>query len=422
MNIRYSTCFLFTKQFPFHHAETYIFNEVPYLTDQFERVIIVPYDEHGYKKSRIEDHPRVTIFPINKKIRRFNHRHKLQRSLSALSWWIKEITTSREKIRGFQRFSYLFRLLQHQWAEGHALAEFIEKENIPIESCVFYHYWTHHGLLIQMHAEKFLRKRAGKTVSRGHAIDLYHSNWPSIQGKPNYLPFEKIKFHRLDEIFSISEHGVNHLAHNFPFLKGKLYVSRLGVYPPKQLPSLPEYPKEQVKTLITCSNLTYRKRIFMMPEIIQAMKTPVKWIHLGGDAQPKELESLRNTCKEKNINAWIPGNKSQEEVHDILLQSNAALFCNLSLAEGIPVSLMEAALYGIPMLATDGFGNVEIVNDENGIIIPVIFNSDQVAAKIDSLITDELQWKKASVNARKICLDLYSAERNYRQFFDELVK
>lgn len=53
------------------------------------------------------------------------------------------------------------------------------------------------------------------------------------------------------------------------------------------------------------------------------------------------------------------------------------LFVNMSLSEGIPVSIMEAISFGIPIIATNVGGNAEIVNDETGVLIPV--NIDQAA-------------------------------------------
>ena len=58
------------------------------------------------------------------------------------------------------------------------------------------------------------------------------------------------------------------------------------------------------------------------------------------------------------------------------------LFVNLSTIEGVPVSIMEAQSSGIPVLATDVGSSKEIVDDDNGFLIPKDFemNLAQVAA------------------------------------------
>jgi glycosyltransferase involved in cell wall biosynthesis len=51
-------------------------------------------------------------------------------------------------------------------------------------------------------------------------------------------------------------------------------------------------------------------------------------------------------------------------------ENNPSLFINVSTTEGIPVSIMEAMSFGIPVIATDVGGTSEIVNDGNGMLLP----------------------------------------------------
>ena len=45
------------------------------------------------------------------------------------------------------------------------------------------------------------------------------------------------------------------------------------------------------------------------------------------------------------------------------------MFINVSSTEGIPVSIMEAMSFGIPVIATAVGGTPEIVNNENGYLL-----------------------------------------------------
>lgn len=45
------------------------------------------------------------------------------------------------------------------------------------------------------------------------------------------------------------------------------------------------------------------------------------------------------------------------------------VFINLSTNEGVPVSIMEAISFDIPIVATDVGGTSEIVTDETGILV-----------------------------------------------------
>ena len=45
------------------------------------------------------------------------------------------------------------------------------------------------------------------------------------------------------------------------------------------------------------------------------------------------------------------------------------MFINLSSSEGIPVSIMEAQSFGIPVIATNVGGSGEIVVSETGVLV-----------------------------------------------------
>ncbi|NJK95527.1 MAG: glycosyltransferase [Bacteroidales bacterium] len=45
------------------------------------------------------------------------------------------------------------------------------------------------------------------------------------------------------------------------------------------------------------------------------------------------------------------------------------MFLNTSLSEGVPVSVMEALSFGLPVIATDVGGTGELINDEVGMLI-----------------------------------------------------
>jgi len=98
------------------------------------------------------------------------------------------------------------------------------------------------------------------------------------------------------------------------------------------------------------------------------------------------------------------------------------LFINVSSSEGIPVSIMEAQAFGVPVMATDVGGTAEIVNNENGILLPANPSVEAIADEISALIGNQTELKKKrgiSVNNWKT---YFNAEENYRNFSKQLVK
>jgi glycosyltransferase involved in cell wall biosynthesis len=211
---------------------------------------------------------------------------------------------------------------------------------------------------------------------------------------------------------------MDHLKRTFPSFNDKFVLNRLGIED-KNLghssKSLMREPMSGSYLIVTCSNLTPRKRLRLVPEILKFVKNKVKWVHIGG-GDIDEISELKKICMEHEVACEFLGQLTSPEIVNYYRHQNIALFCNLSYAEGIPVSLMEAAMFGIPMMATNTFGNPEIVNQENGILIPIQFESKNVASQIDILLNDEVNWSIKSMSSRKIYLQRFQASLNMRDF------
>ncbi|PZC52367.1 hypothetical protein LH53_05140 [Mesotoga sp. TolDC] len=61
------------------------------------------------------------------------------------------------------------------------------------------------------------------------------------------------------------------------------------------------------------------------------------------------------------------------------------LFINTSSTEGLPVSIMEAMSFGIPIMATDVGGTSELVTDETGVLIPGNCSPEDVSEALNSI-------------------------------------
>jgi glycosyltransferase involved in cell wall biosynthesis len=93
---------------------------------------------------------------------------------------------------------------------------------------------------------------------------------------------------------------------------------------------------------------------------------------------------------------------------------------NLSITEGIPVSIMEAQSVGIPALVTKVGGTSEIVNKENGFLVDKNFDVRDVVSIIKNYFEGD---KKKYQNKRNLSYTnwekKYSA-KNYMKFVNLL--
>ncbi len=134
------------------------------------------------------------------------------------------------------------------------------------------------------------------------------------------------------------------------------------------------------------------------------------------------LNNLKLGIKELplNIKVELLGYKQNAEVIQFYKNYSVDLFINVSSSEGLPVSIMEAASFGIPIIATNAGGNHEIVNSKTGILIPIKFEPKELSDHITSFLTqsqtDILNFR---LNARKKYENELDAKINYLNFYTQ---
>ena len=114
-----------------------------------------------------------------------------------------------------------------------------------------------------------------------------------------------------------------------------------------------------------------------------------------------------------NIKFEFKGFVPNLEVLEYYGNNSIDLFINVSESEGIPVSIMEAISYGIPILATDVGGTSEIVTPQTGILIPKDFKPKGSALIINKLINKEIIFSRKEI--RLFWEKHYNAKKNYQE-------
>lgn len=139
-----------------------------------------------------------------------------------------------------------------------------------------------------------------------------------------------------------------------------------------------------------------------------------QWEFYGnGDLLP-ELEQLTKDLQiEKFVN--FKGFIDNKELQNNYSENKIDLFVSNSLArnnihEGIPVSLMEAMAYAIPVIATDCGGTKELVDNISGILISEN-NPKQTADAIYSLLMNKQEYSKYSKNAHNKIVEQFSSNK-----------
>ena len=91
-------------------------------------------------------------------------------------------------------------------------------------------------------------------------------------------------------------------------------------------------------------------------------------------------------------------------------------FITTSSTEGVPVSIMEAMSYGIPIIGTD-VGGVKETIDENGILISANPSVKEISEAIESIYNDNNYAKLHKRDASyRIWSSLYNSDYNEKKF------
>lgn|GEM_PF-2451890 len=231
----------------------------------------------------------------------------------------------------------------------------------------------------------------------------------------------------LDYIFFVSENGkteyesiMKKYYHKFEN-DDKYIVNRLGVN--KTDHDLSPVSSDDQFRVLSCSRMTSLKRVPILADIMAGWKgRPVEWTHIGDGEDYQTVQKIVRHAH-GNAKCKLLGSMSNTDVINYYKNNAIDLFINISQYEGLPVSIMEALSFGVPVLATDAGGTREIVSGRNGYLLSGDFCRENVENAIDYLT--KLLPKDRSVlraEAYRTYMRLLDADRNFKDLMDIICK
>lgn len=236
-----------------------------------------------------------------------------------------------------------------------------------------------------------------------------HTNWVGKYANKNMIKIAQEHNHHNNNSKYIKKviKSLNSIDYFMPVSKElcDFYATRLDKTKVKYIPNFIEkIPTQkstlQNKQLISVGRLDKIKGFDDLIDIfyIFQKKHPDWTLHIVGDGSEKE--NLQNKINELNLNnkVILCGNKLSAELEKEYL--NSSLFLMTSFSESFGLVLVEAASYGLPLIAFDSAqGAKEIIeNNKNGFLIPDRDKSKFVS-KINELISDDVKMQSLSLSA-----------------------
>lgn len=329
------------------------------------------------------------------------------RSLSTF-FYSGEIKAAFQKTNGLRNTA---KALKFGYISELRVSEIEEKMKLKPDM-IFYSYWMYEAAYV---AAKLKKKHPGtKFVTRCHGYDLYEERHAN-----RYLPFRRFILDLADRVFPISEDGRRYLHDCFAGqYDDKTLVMRLGTVRKAEIPDKQE--REDSIVLVSCANLVDVKRIHLIISALKKSERRITWYHFG-DGELKN--SVREEAKAlpKNIQYRFMGYQANEDIQKFYADHYIDAFVNVSRSEGIPVSVMEAESYGIPIIATDVGGTSEIVHDgENGVLLKVDFMDEDFLSAIDNVILNAGNYRSNALRIWQTMSDAYVLFPNFYKALAEV--
>ena len=307
------------------------------------------------------------------------------------------------------------------------------------DDTIFYSYWNFYKCFTLTEVRnKYPRIRV---ISRIHGYDLYKNRMAS-----GYEPFKAAMLKGLDRLIFISEQGLEYYKNQYILcdelniksdcntekitenilgdVKGlldKCIISRLGTDNDTELR---EYARGEDFIIVSCSSLIPLKAVNRIIEALALIDNmSVKWVHFGGGIEEDSLKALADKLlkNKQNIKYDFRGHTANAELMKYYYENTVDAFITTSTTEGMPMSIMEAMSFGIPVIASP-VGNIPRMMEGNGILLSDEFSNEDVARAILTLGKMPInEYMHIRNNCRYYWEKNYRARDNFRSFVENIV-
>lgn len=402
-----STLVILSNRYPFPPGEDFLTAELDVLSKHFKKILLVPtnrgitYDPKTQKN--IPGNVEVVRLFEGGKSSSISRVMDVLKSPKNMKWFWGELSNA------MQHGLKAPLIMLNRVALACEIKSKLQTITGTDENIIYYSYWlTPSAIALAMLKDE---GKIGKAVTRVHRGDLY-----AEFHNPAYIPFQGKVISALDQTYSISTDGVDYLNKRHPGMENKLSVQRLGTKPRVDVDQITWNKQSDVLRVVSCSYMKPVKRVHLLAEALKHCHFPVEWTHIGDGPERERIESIVATLPD-HVNVKLLGNKNNHEIMELYSSHEYDIFVNVSASEGIPVTIMEAFSFGIPVFATDVGGTSEIVDAENGALFDENIEPLDIATQLTNFYNMPSEDK--ALKAKKAYAtwnNSYNADKNYAEF------
>lgn len=257
------------------------------------------------------------------------------------------------------------------------------------------------------------------SIARAHGFEVFDE-----QDRLGRVPFQRAGIAAFSRVYAVSSAGAQVLRDKVPSAASRIHVRYLGVEP---APGPGFRSEDGIFRVLSCSSCVDVKRVDLLAEgIVEfARKYPdvgFQWMHIGDGPTLTAVRGVISRHPHISGKCFFPGSQPPSTVRAWMAGRPFDAFVNVSSSEGLPVTLMEAASSGIPLVATDVGGNAEIVKPGSGYLLPRDPSPEDIADVLFGLsqlpLVETMTMRSA---VKQLWAAEFSADANYGEFAEILL-
>lgn len=400
-----NTLNFFTYDYPFSGNDApFIEDDIRHLSKIFKRINIIPIKKNKlliktfYKKKNIYfDYNLSKLFYSKVIIKIFF------KSLFNIFLW-NEI----KKINRPFLFKKIFITIKENFFSD-IVYHFVKNNSYITDKDIFYSFWSNFILL------SFNKLKLENSFSRTLGSDLNGF----ILNDP-FIAFAKSKFKKLKFTLILNYGHKNKLIKNKLIHPQKIIKSYIGMYP-RNFKNKINKNKKKIFFLSCGSLIDVKDPLSIVEMLLNFAKynkdIEVNYTCIGQgyleNKIKKKISENKNLIKFKYIN-FIPN------LFTYLKSKKVDYILNFSHSEGIAFTNMEAMSCGIPVVCSNIPGNLELVNNKNGIIFNKDFDKNYLKI-IKQISLNHRNYEKKLIKRKRAYLTIekkFHRINNYKKFCD----
>lgn len=391
--LRGQKLYLFTATFPYGKAESFLEDEILFLSKEFEKIVIIPLSGSSSQRRKVPYNCIVVAPVINSKSKQYSRGLFCFKSVKLYSndFIEKKVFLSVKRLKEW----FVSMVLTNNLLKSKTVNKVFD--NITKDD-VCYFYWG-----------KGSNPLAAIYLGKCHFVSRFHGEWDLWEeSSGNYAPVRKKVADALDFAVMISKKGEEYFKQRYPGCK--TFVFPLG----SRDGGVCKKSEDGIIRIVSCSSVYYLKRVSLIMESLQkADKIKIEWTHIGDGVDFDELKRKTEANQCKHLTIKLLGRVKHDDVIKYYQNHQVDAFINLSTNEGVPVSIMEAISFNIPIVATNVGSTSEIVTEKTGKLVTPNPTPSEVAEALYWVLNNNLK-------PRLFWENNYNAEKNYSSFAQKL--